>query len=135
MVIDGLFEGLNGRHTPFAYIGPGIDPVGMGVGASTGCVPCHVAKVLFEDRPGLGLARRYLIHVVVVGPPSTIAAPAICVAGNEILLCEILVNPIFNLDVGLKRAHRAKGPTTATAALILYRGDPSQVSPVKGGRE
>ena len=86
IVINGLFYGLSGWHTPCAaYVGPGVDPVRMGVGAATRRVPGHVGEIGFEDCSGLGFARRSLPLMVIVRPPPTIAVPTIRVAGNEVL--------------------------------------------------
>jgi len=102
MVINGLLDGLNGWNTIFApYECPGINSVRMGVWTITGCIPGHVGEISFKDCSGLALAGRFLPPVVIVGPPPTIAIPAICVTGKEILLGQVLLNPVFDFDVGL----------------------------------
>ena len=87
VVINGLFYGLRGWNTILAaYECPGINLVRMGVGAVARYVRCHVGEICFGYRSGLGFAGRFLPLMVIVGPPPAIAAPAICVTGDEILL-------------------------------------------------
>jgi len=89
MVIDGLFYGLNGRHTPgVAYIVPRINPIRVieGAGATTRHIRSLIRKLRLKHCSSLGLARRFLPLMIRVGPPPPIAAPAICVTRNEVLL-------------------------------------------------
>ena len=89
MVIDGLFYGLNGRHTPgVAYIVPRINPIRVieGAGATTRHIRSLIRKLCLKHCSSLGLARRFLPLMIRVGPPPPIAPPTIGIAGNEVLL-------------------------------------------------
>ena len=87
VVIDGLFYGLNGWNTVLAsYKVPGINLLVMCMGWVARIIPGRVGEISFINRSGLGLAGRFLPLMIIVGPPPATAAPAICVAGDEVLL-------------------------------------------------
>lgn len=87
MVVNGLFDSLDGWNARFtSYKGPGTDFLVMGMGWVAGGITGCVGEIGLIDCPRVGLAWRYPIPMVVVGPPATTAAPVLGVAGNEILL-------------------------------------------------
>ena len=76
-----------------------------------------------------------LEDVVGGGGPAAVAAGAVGVAGDDLLLGKVGLDPVVDLDEGFHLRRGGKRPAGAAVALVLHRGDPAHIAPVEVGRQ
>jgi hypothetical protein len=61
----------------------------MGMRGIASAVAGSIGKNRFQDRTRFEFTRWLFIAMIIVGPPAAVAAPAVVVTGNQILLGQI----------------------------------------------
>ena len=95
----------------------------------------RIRQRTFKNRTRLGLRADVFIDMVIMGPPSAVAAVAVVIAINQILFRQVHIDAALDFNGGFHGANRGKSPARSTGLLVADSGHLSLGMPVKCGRE